>query len=118
MKTSFFTKQQLTECIGLNTDTRWDEIYIELIRSESGVVRAYTRGERLPFYANGYGYDKHGVVLADFLNYWVGKKICINSGEGKQQVIDCAKEHGYLIESLCQTKSGQLYKFSIIKGVA
>ena len=114
MTTTFFTKAKLTECVGLTTPCPWDAVYIELVYSPSGTVHAYTRGDKLPFCADGYGYDKNGVVLAQFLNYWHGSNICRNTGQGDAQVIDCAYQHGYKITYVTDTKSGKLFRFAKI----
>ncbi len=78
------------------------------------MVRAYLRGESLPFKADGYGYDKRGVVLSEFLNYYVGEDISRNSGEGVEKVIADAAKVGIKLEFICYTLSGILYQFSKI----
>ena len=108
------TKSELQKYIGLKTPHPWDELYIEVARSSSGICRAYTRGDSLPFYADGYGYDKVSVVLGRFLNYYLNTEATEAIGSGVEQVKEDALKHGIKLQFISYTKSGQLYHFSKI----
>jgi len=106
------TKQQLNEFIGLHTECPWDEVYIEIVHSDSGVARAYTRGRALPIAVNGGSYNK---VLSTFLNYYINDHVIDVVSCGLEEIIKTGLELGIQIDSLCDTKSGRLYKFTNLR---
>ena len=108
------TKKRLQEFIGLNTSAPWNEVFVEINYSpNTGIARLFIRGDRTPFYAGGYGYCKASTVLAQFLNYWVGKNIAAGCcGVGVDKVQEIAQQNGINLEYLTESKNGKIYKFS------
>ncbi len=82
--------------------------YLEIVFSNSGTARAFINGNPTKIKATGSGYEKAGVILADYLNslgYDLG-----DGGRGITAVIKDAQELGIRAEFITNTASGSLYK--------
>ena len=102
-------KEYLKDHIRLSSEHASEELYVELVRHKSGSVSLYLGGERTPFIATGGGYDKYGVVMESFIDYYTGRMTMSHGAAGMSTVIAEALADGVEIEQIGYTKSGILY---------
>lgn len=108
-----WTKEKLKECIGLNTDIPWKEVYLEIKYSNSGRAVLYIKGSPTPFYAGGYGYDKTSQVLSNFMAYYTGNpEAGKDSCAGANVIADTVAKLGIKLEYITQLAHGYLYKIT------
>ena len=103
------SKEMLKNCIGLNTETPWERVYLEVHISSSGNARIYIKGMGTCFIASGYCYCKASAVLAQFINYYTGTSVVSSDGNGISYVEKQAKILGVKLSYYCETKDGFIY---------
>ena len=111
-----WTKQRLKEAIGLHTNIPWDIVYLEVFYSKIRIARIFINGHATPFFAEGYGYDKTGTVLEQFISYYINEKLGIDGAAGVPAVIEKAEQKNIKLEFVCEAKNSFIYKVSNLGG--